>query len=135
MTKKPIRSKGDPKDHLSNDRTFLAWIRTSIGMMAFGFVVERFALFIKQITLLLEAQNIPIPTQLSVGGLLGFSSMLGIFLVAFGSLICILSFFEYKRVEKQIEDNTYSPSMALNLMLTIAVLLIGIILIYYLVKH
>jgi uncharacterized membrane protein YidH (DUF202 family) len=30
--------------HMANERTFLAWIRTSIGMMAFGFVVEKFAL-------------------------------------------------------------------------------------------
>ena len=34
--------------HIANERTFLAWIRTSIGVMAFGFVVEKFALFIKQ---------------------------------------------------------------------------------------
>jgi len=30
--------------HLANERTFLAWIRTSIGIMAFGFVVEKFGL-------------------------------------------------------------------------------------------
>ena len=30
--------------HMANERTFLAWIRTSIGIMAFGFVVEKFAL-------------------------------------------------------------------------------------------
>lgn len=35
-------------DHMANERTFLAWIRTSIGIMAFGFVVEKFVLFIKQ---------------------------------------------------------------------------------------
>ena len=34
--------------HLANERTFLAWIRTSIAMMAFGFVVEKFALFVKE---------------------------------------------------------------------------------------
>ena len=34
--------------HLANERTFLAWIRTSIALMAFGFVVEKFALFLKE---------------------------------------------------------------------------------------
>ena len=34
-------------DHMANERTFLAWVRTSIAIMAFGFVVEKFALFIK----------------------------------------------------------------------------------------
>ena len=31
--------------HMANERTFLAWIRTSIGLIAFGFVVEKFCLF------------------------------------------------------------------------------------------
>ena len=38
---------------MANERTFLAWIRTSIGIMAFGFVVEKFALFLKQVSYLL----------------------------------------------------------------------------------
>ncbi|MEK7197689.1 MAG: DUF202 domain-containing protein, partial [Nitrospirota bacterium] len=36
--------------HMANERTFLAWIRTSIGIMAFGFVVERFSIFVKQVS-------------------------------------------------------------------------------------
>jgi putative membrane protein len=35
--------------HMANERTFLTWIRTSIGIMAFGFVVEKFTLFMRQI--------------------------------------------------------------------------------------
>ena len=34
-------------DHAANERTFLAWIRTAIAVMAFGFLVERFDLFCK----------------------------------------------------------------------------------------
>jgi putative membrane protein len=34
-------------DHAANERTFLAWIRTAIAVMAFGFLVERFDLFIR----------------------------------------------------------------------------------------
>jgi inner membrane protein YidH len=34
-------------DHSANERTFLAWVRTSIAVMAFGFLVERFDLFIE----------------------------------------------------------------------------------------
>ena len=39
---------------MANERTFLAWIRTSIGIMAFGFVVEKFALFHKKISIFLR---------------------------------------------------------------------------------
>ena len=34
-------------DHAANERTFLAWVRTAIAVMAFGFVIERFDLFLK----------------------------------------------------------------------------------------
>jgi inner membrane protein YidH len=33
-------------DHAANERTFLAWLRTSIAVIAFGFVVEKFNLFV-----------------------------------------------------------------------------------------
>ena len=34
-------------DHAANERTFLAWVRTGIAIMAFGFLVERFDIFLK----------------------------------------------------------------------------------------
>src|SRR5262249_7117067 len=34
-------------DHAANERTFLAWVRTAIAVMAFGFIIERFDLFLK----------------------------------------------------------------------------------------
>jgi putative membrane protein len=33
-------------DHAANERTFLAWVRTGIAVIAFGFVVEKFNLFV-----------------------------------------------------------------------------------------
>ena len=39
------------RDHFANERTFLVWIRTSIAMMGFGFVIVKCILFIKQISL------------------------------------------------------------------------------------
>ncbi len=47
-----IKKQGNTSDHLANERTFLAWIRTSIGIMAFGFVVVKFSLFVKQLSIL-----------------------------------------------------------------------------------
>ena len=34
-------------DHAANERTFLAWVRTGIATVAFGFVVEKFNLFVR----------------------------------------------------------------------------------------
>lgn len=119
------------KDHMANERTFLARIRTSIGIMAFGFVVEKFALFIKQIALLLGTSHSSTIPNASLF-LQGYSSIFGVFLVALGVLICLLAFIKYKKVEKQIEDEAYRPSMLLDIMLTLSVLLIGIFLVIYL---
>jgi putative membrane protein len=39
------QSGGDVRYYLAEERTFLAWIRTSLGLMGFGFVVARLGLF------------------------------------------------------------------------------------------
>ena len=44
-------------DHLANERTFLAWLRTGIGVMVFGFVVVKFSLFLKQFLHMFGKQN------------------------------------------------------------------------------
>jgi len=110
---------------MANERTFLAWIRTSIGIMAFGFVVERFALFLKQVSYFLGKET-AVPSR-------GYSSIFGIFLVALGALMGVLAFVRYKKIEKQIDKDTYQPSFILDLLLAMSVLAIGIFLVIYLI--
>ena len=115
--------------HMANERTFLAWIRTSVGIMAFGFVVEKFALFIKQLSFFLGNPNIdkiPPPSH-------GYSSILGIFLVGLGALMGVLAFIRYKKVEKQIDEDLYQPSLLLDMLLAAAILAVGIFLVIYLI--
>jgi uncharacterized membrane protein YidH (DUF202 family) len=80
--------------HMANERTFLAWIRTSIGIMAFGFVVEKFALFMKQVSYFLGRSNI----DQTVPPSHGYSSIFGIFLVGLVALMGVLAFIRYKTV-------------------------------------
>ena len=117
--------------HMANERTFLAWIRTSIGIMAFGFVVVKFALFIKQIASLLA--NSGFPEMHIVQPPHGYSSFFGIALVGLGALMGVLAFVRYKKVEKQIDQDTYQPSLILDILLTIAILAVGIFLVIYLI--
>lgn len=116
--------------HMANERTFLAWIRTSIGVMTFGFVVERFSLFIKQMSYVLGKSDIAFTLPPSHG----YSSIAGIFLVGLGALMSVLSFIRYKKVERQILEDSYQPASSLNFLLTLTVLAIGIFLVFYLIQ-
>ena len=120
------KKQNNPGDHLANERTFLAWIRTSIGIMAFGFVVEKFSLFVKQISLILGKANI-VPQK-------GYSGIVGIVLVAVGTITAVLSYIRYKHSEKQLNEGDYKHSSVLITVLTAFIFLVSVFLIVYLIK-
>ena len=117
------------RDHLANERTFLAWIRTSIGIMAFGFVVEKFAFFIKKLSYFFGKSNVVEAPPTSIG----YSSIFGIALVAMGALMGILAFIRYKKVEREIKEDTYKPSVILDILVAMGILAIGIFLVIYMI--
>jgi len=116
--------------HMANERTFLAWIRTSIGIMAFGFVVEKFALFMKQMSSILGKSTI----EKTIPPSHGYSAMIGIFLVGMGTLLVLFAFVRYKKVERQIDSDTFHSSSILDILITILVLSVGIFLVTYLIQ-
>ncbi len=122
---KTVRGKQNRRVHMANERTFLAWIRTSIAIMAFGFVVEKFSLFVKQMAFYLGKESSPPPP--------GYSSIIGVILVGVGVTMSIFSFIRYRSVEHQIEENSYQPSGILGMLLFLSVLSIGVFLLLYLV--
>ena len=115
----------DRRVHMANERTFLAWVRTGISIMAFGFVVERFSLFVRQIANYIgKTGEAPSP---------GYTSVFGIALVSLGALMGFLAFLRYRTAERQIEAGTYAPSLLLTLLLTLALVAIATFLVMYLV--
>ncbi len=117
----------DRQAHMANERTFLAWVRTSIAIMAFGFVVEKFALFIKSLEYSFEKPN----TMSVTPHTLGSSTIFGMILVATGALIGLLAFVRYKKVEREIFENTYRPWIMLDVLVALLILVIGIFLTFY----
>lgn len=92
----------DRRDHMANERTFLAWVRTSIGIMAFGDVVEKFALFIRKLQYFVDKTNTSSVTPPSPG----YSTIFGMVLVGMGALIGLLAFVRYKKSkEKYLKIN------------------------------
>jgi len=122
---KAHREPGNRRVHMANERTFLAWIRTSIAIMAFGFVVEKFALFMNQLSALLcggGAQSVE-----SAPG--SRTSWVGLCVVGLGAVMGVLAFVRYKKTEKQIDEGTYRPSIVLDTLLILAVASVGVFLV------
>ncbi len=111
-------------DHLANERTFLAWIRTSIAVIGLGFVVVKFSLFIKQLSAVL-GETAVLPGK-------GYSPVIGILLVAIGGIITLLAFFRYRRIERKLLSNQYYPSFSLSLFVTVAIVIVSVLLLLYL---
>jgi len=119
--------------HFANERTFLSWIRTAIGIMAFGFVVEKFSLFLKYLAhYLIQTPPAGAPTVQHAPWSPGYSSFFGMTLIGLGALMGVLAFARYKRTEKQIDEDTYHPSLILDILLTISIASIGLFLLIYL---
>jgi putative membrane protein len=77
----------DPRVLFAAERTLLAWQRTAIALMGFGFVVERFGLFLRVVT------NQPLSMAQR-----GFSLWLGVMLIALGAGCAVVSAVQYRRV-------------------------------------
>jgi len=118
--------------HFANERTFLSWIRTAIGIMAFGFVVEKFSLFLKYLAhYLIQTSPSGAPAVQHAPWSPGYSSFFGMTLIGLGAIMGVLAFARYKRTEKQIDEDTYHPSLILDILLTISIASIGLFLLIY----
>lgn len=115
------------REHLANERTLLAWIRTCIGIMAFGFVVVKFSLFVTQFSLIL-GKSAPVESSPVL------SNSIGTLLVVFSALLLLLAYFKFKHTEKQIKYQTFKTSSSLVLGLTVVILLVSILLVLYLIQ-
>ncbi len=118
--------------HMANERTFLSWIRTSIGIMAFGFVVEKFGIFIRQAACFFSRNEELKNAMPQISKTTGYSTIFGVSLIGLGALMGVLAFIRYKKIEKQIDEDTYKPSIILDILLAMSVFAVGIFLIIYL---
>lgn len=112
-------------EHMSNERTFLSWVRTGIGIMVFGFVIVKFSLFVNQLpSSFFQDSNIPKN---------GFTILIGISLVFTGALTIVLSYYKYKQTHKLLQKGEYLYSTLLLTILTVTIFVMSIIIIAYLI--
>jgi putative membrane protein len=114
-------------DHAANERTFLAWVRTAIAVMAFGFVIERFDLFL-QVAMPQLTQR-----QLSAHGQT-FANIAGLAFIAIGVAMIVIAGVRFAKTAKDIESEMDVPSSGERFDLALAALiaLLGVALFLYL---
>jgi putative membrane protein len=117
---------GSPSDFLAAERTFLAWIRTGLALMGFGFVVARFGLFLRE----LAASNHFRPVEAP-----GISLWIGVMLMVLGAVVNVISAIHHVSLTGRLNRGEYigrpsAAAIAVALILaTLALALAG----YYMV--
>ena len=114
-------------DHAANERTFLAWVRTAIAVMAFGFIIERFDLFVRVAAPQLAQR------QLGAHGE-GFANWAGLIFIIIGISSIAVAWLRFSRTARDIdsEDEVASPGERFDLALAIMIGLLGASLALYL---
>lgn len=115
----------DPRHRLAAERTLLAWIRTGITVMAFGFVVARFGFFLAAIKRTTDATTAPHST---------FSTGIGVILVIVGVLMNLAAAGEHRRfLRRLVQQQPYvPPPVSLSLVAAVVLALLGLMLAVYL---
>jgi putative membrane protein len=84
------------RDHAANERTLLAWIRTGIALMAFGFAIARFGLFLREMA---PASPPALRGEPAIG-----SSWFGVVLVLLGLVTNLAAMIRYIRIREAIQQ-------------------------------
>jgi putative membrane protein len=108
----------DPRVLFAAERTLLAWQRTAIALMGFGFVVERFGLFLRLVT----NQPLSIAQQ-------GASLWLGVALLLLGALMGVASAIQFRQVVRGLGEKEIPRGYWVNMGVVLNFILAGIALV------
>ena len=103
-------------DHAANERTFLAWVRTAIAIMAFGFLVEKFDLF-------LSMAGSPLARRISPGGQI-VGNVAGLLLILLGGATMVLATIRFRKTARDIDSPDVRPGNGARMDVALASLLV-----------
>jgi len=121
-----VAGEGDPnrtRDHLANERTFLAWLRTAIAIVVFGFAIGRFSIALRQLTAL---QGHPLHKS-------GISVWMGAISIVLGVVLVVAGLLRYRKTRDRLDAGTFEPAGFVLDLVTILTVLFGMALAVYLI--
>jgi putative membrane protein len=118
----------DPRVYFAAERTLLAWIRTGLTIMGFGFVVARFGLFL---SLLAVQRGLPVSTADATPHL---SAVVGIALVVLGAVAILFAAYQHRKfiLSLPASDLPVSINRAFPLVVAGVLGVLGLVLAFYL---
>lgn len=110
-------------EHLAVERTFLAWVRTSLAIISLGFVVAKFSLWLRELAGRMDPQA-------PIHGM-GMSLPMGIGMMAFGGILTVLAAWHCHAVHRAIERGEARGNLKLVVTVTAGVALLAVLMIVY----
>jgi putative membrane protein len=110
------------RDHLANERTFLAWLRTGVATIVFGFAIGRFSIALREF---MKLQGVASNTP-------GFTTWLGIISAVGGVLLILAGLVRYRKTKLQLDTNTFQPAGYVIDLVSYSLGLLGLVLAGYL---
>lgn len=111
------------RDHLANERTFLAWVRTGAAIVVFGFAIGRFSIAMRQLTAL---SGHPVRTA-------GISVWMGASSIVAGVVLVFAGLLRYRKTRAQLDAGTFEPAGFVLDLITILTIVFGLALAGYLI--
>ncbi len=110
------------RDHLANERTFLAWLRTGIATIVFGFAIGRFSIALREF---MKVQGYASSTP-------GFTTWLGIISAVGGVLLILAGLKRYRQTKVQLDSDTFEPAGSVIDVVSCLLAIFGLVLAGYL---